>query len=408
MQRGARLYQQRDLAGALQAFEAALAIQPDLSPARFNIAVICRDLERNDTARALFEQLIAAGEITAESFNNLGVLAMRDERFDEAVGYFQQAIAGQPDFPLARFNLGTLLLRMGHWEEGWREYEWRWQTPTFTPLRCPQPQWRGDPLDGTLLLHTEQGIGDVFQFARFIPLIRQRCRHLILVRPDHLECMFSPPQWADDVMSAGEIPLGAFDAVLPLMSAPLALGIRFEDLPCGCNYLTPQPRRVELGPVHVPGARLRIGIAWCGSPTHVNDAFRSTGLESFAPLLQLPGLAFYSLQLQPRGQDACSLQRYAGVLRDLRGLQRDFADTAAIVRQLDLVISVDTSILHLCGGLGLPVWGLISRRADWRWLGDARSDTPWYPTMKLFRQRRLNDWAELMQRVAAELRTLQA
>jgi len=406
MQSGAALYQQRDLVGARREFAAALAVQPNLSPARFNLGVICRELEENDEAQLLFEEVIAAGEILAESYNNLGILAVRREAFEIAETHFREAIRLLDQFPLAHFNLGTLLLRMGRTEEGWREYEWRWQTSTFTPIQCPQPQWNGERLDGGILLHTEQGIGDTLQFSRFIPLIRERCRRLIFVRPDHLDCMFPPELWADEVRSTGEIALDSFQVFLPLMSAPYALGIGLDEIPLRENYLTPARRQIDLGPPHVADAKLKVGIVWRGSPTHINDQFRSTSVENFSPLFGIAQIAFYSLQLGARSEDMNFLAQHAGVVRDLTALQSDLADTAAIVKQLDLVITVDTALLHLSAGMGLPTWGLISRRSDWRWLGNEVTDSVWYPSLRLFRQQRLNDWSELMRRVAKELRAL--
>lgn len=406
MQAGAACYQARDLEGAIREFSTALAAQPDLTPATFNLAVVCRDLEQNEKARELFQRVIASGEILADAHNNLGILAVRREAFEEGIRLFRQAIDLRYQFPLAHFNLATVLLRQGYWEEGLREYEWRWQTPTFTPIQCPQPQWDGRRFGGTLLLHTEQGIGDVFQFARFIPTIRERCQRVIFLRPDHLACMFCEGRWGDEIMSPGEISLDRFQATLPLLSAPHVLGIRFDQLPGGESYLTPASRRVDLGAPHVPDCKLRVGLTWGGSPTHVNDAFRSMPISSLRPLLQLPQIAFYSLQMGERADQIVELEDDRDVVRDLRDLQRDFADTAAIVRQLDLVITVDTSVLHLCGALNLPVWGLLSRRSDWRWLHSDRMDSPWYPSLKLFRQSRLNDWAELMDRVASELTSL--
>lgn len=408
LQTGAALYAAGDREGARRAFAAALAAQPNLTPAKFNLAVICRELEENAAAESLFAEVIASGEILAESYNNLGILAVRREEYDSALTLFREAIGHRFQFPLAHFNLGTLLLRLGQWEEGWLEYEWRWQTPTFTPIQCPQPQWNGEPLEGTLLLHTEQGIGDTFQFARFIPMIRERCRRVIFLRPEKLDCMFPPQQWADEIRSPGEIALDSFQAVLPLMSAPYVLKTGLNELPCVENYLTPADRVVELGPPHVDGATLKVGITWCGSPTHVNDAYRSTTIDRFVPLFQIPGIAFYSLQIGPRADDLREFGEYSGLIRDLRDLQQDFADTAAIVRQLDLVITVDTSLLHLSGGMGLPAWGLISRRSDWRWMGHDRTDTPWYPSVRLFRQPALNDWEALMRNVAAELASMVA
>ena len=406
MQRGAEFYERGELEPALTEFQAALQLQPDLASAKFNIAVILRESERNEEAEQLFRDVIASNEIEAESYNNLGILAVRREDFQEGVEHFRRAIDLKHQFPLAHFNLGTLLLRLGEFEEGWSKYEWRWQTPTFTPIACPQPLWDGSRLDGTLLLHTEQGIGDVFQYARFIPMIRQRCRRLMFLRPDAMDCMFPVERWADDVLSPGEISLDSFQAYLPLMSATHVLGVAAENLPGETNYLTPEPREVPLGASHVADAKLKVGITWGGSPTHVNDAFRSTQLEQLRPLLEVPDVAFYSLQIGERAAEIRDLGRLGMKIRDLGNSQRDFADTAAIVRQLDLVITVDTSLLHLCGGMNLPVWGLISRRSDWRWLGNEREDSPWYPSVRLFRQKSTNDWTELTARVSNALRNL--
>lgn len=405
MSSGAASYEQKDWQTARHAFESALAVQPDLTPAKFNLAVIAREQEENDRAETFFHEVIASGEILAESYNNLGILAVRREQLDDAIGHFRHAIELRYEFPLAHFNLGTLLLRMEQWEEGWREYEWRWQTPDFVPVQCPQPIWNGQPFDGTLLLHTEQGIGDVFQFAAFIPLIRERCKRVIFLRPEYLDCMFPVEKWADEVRSPGEIRLEAFHAVLPLMSAPHALQVDMNSLPIGEQYLTPSNRSVEL-PADQHKRKLKVGITWGGSPTHVNDHFRSTSLRNFAPLFQVPGVEFFSLQLGSRTKELQALNAESEFLiHDLSSEQSDFADTAAIVRQLDLVITVDTSLIHLVGGMGLPGWALLSRRSDWRW-GLEKANTNWYPSIRLFRQRTLNDWNELMLRVAAELQDL--
>ncbi|MFK8113421.1 MAG: tetratricopeptide repeat protein [Rubripirellula sp.] len=402
MQDGAAKFAQQDFQGARIAFESALGVQPNLTPAKFNLAVMHRELEENQEAEKLFREVIESGEILPESYNNLGILDVRAENYEQGVANFREAIRLHHDFPLAHFNLGTLLLRMEQWDEGWREYEWRWQTPTFVPVECPQPIWDGQPLDGTLLLHTEQGIGDVFQFARFLPLIRQRCKKVIFLRPEPLACMFDEADWADEIRSPGEIRLDSFDALLPLMSAPRVLQSHPRELPIARGYLTPAQRTLDLGAVSAPTSNRKVGITWAGSPTHVNDSFRSTALETFQPLFEVPDVTFYSLQIGPKADELSRLPSEAPII-DLRDQQRDFADTAAIVRELDLVITVDTSLLHLCGGMDLPAWGLLSRRSDWRWLETGRCESDWYPSVRLFRQARLNDWSELMSRVSQEL-----
>ena len=226
---GSLKYQQGDLLAAREDFYKAILVQPDLTPALFNLGVICRDLEENDEARTFFHSVLRQDEIVAETHSNLGTLVARDEAFQEVETRYRKAIDLKPGFGLAPFNLANVLLRTEQWPEGWpegwQEYEWPWQTPTFAPLDYPQPRWRGQKLAGTLLLHTEQGIGDTLQFARFIPLIHKRCKRLPFIRTDHMGCLFQAGEWADEVQGAGQIDLDSFDAVLPLLSAPLALGI---------------------------------------------------------------------------------------------------------------------------------------------------------------------------------------
>ena len=404
---GSLKYQQGDLLAAREDFQNAISVQPDLTPALFNLGVICRDLEENDEAKKFFHDVLHRGEIVAESHNNLGILDARDEAFQDAEARYRKAIDLKPDFALAHFNLANVLLRTEQWSEGWREYEWRWQTPTFTPLDCPQPRWQGQELDGTLLLHTEQGIGDTLQFARFIPLIHERCKRLIFVRPDHLGCLFQAGDWADEVQGAGQIDLDSFDAVLPLMSAPLALGIHSTEQIASqaethhSGYMN-FPRRSITLPKARTDDKIRIGISWRGSPTYSNDRFRSTALETFAPLLQNPRIELYSLHV---GEAAEELRQseWSNQIIDTSPMQSDLADAAAIIQQLDVVLSVDTAMLHLGASMGVPTWGLLSRRGDWRWLDRNRLDSPWYPSVRLFRQRSLNDWAELITRVRNEL-----
>lgn len=403
MQQGAALYNAGSLTSAKEAFHLALQSQPELTIAKFNLGIVCRDLEQNSEASDWFKQVLDSGEITAETWNNLGILAVREERYEEGVSRFQNAIRCKQDFALAHFNLGTLLLRLGRWIEGFREYEWRWRTPGFQPLGCPHPQWDGQPLDGTLLLHTEQGIGDTFQFARFIPEIRKRCRRLIFVRPDSLACMFTEGDWADEVRSPGQIEMNSFDATLPLMSAPFALKLDIDQLPTHQGYLTPETRSVDLNAVEHERDNLRVGFSWCGSPTYAHDRFRSMQLEKLSELLRVPNVSFFSLQMGPRVDEIKHLPGDLDFIHDLSDRQRDFADTAAIARQLDLLISVDTSVLHLGGAMGIPTWGLLSRRSDWRWLGQDQLDSPWYQSVRLYRQKTLDNWEELVHRVAVDL-----
>jgi tetratricopeptide (TPR) repeat protein len=403
LQAGNAAYAKQDQATAEAEYRKALAIKDDFRDALFNLGVLLRDDNRFDQAKPMFQKMIDTQPRAAMARNNLGVIAGLEGDPETAIKNYRMGIEEAFQSATIHFNLGMLLLRLGQYEEGWKECEWRWQTDQFAPLRCLQPRWDGSRLDGTLLVHTEQGAGDTFQFLRFLPQIRERCQRVMLVSPDHLMCMLGGDQWADEVRAPGEFKLDQFVAYLPLMSAPFALKVHDEAaIPAEVPYLTPEDRQVDMGEPHVADAKLKVGLSWAGSPTHANDKYRSMHATKLAKLLSVPGVAFYSLQKGPQTEQLQEIAGDTSSLRDLDDLQKDYADTAAIVKQLDLVISVDTSVLHLSGGLAHPTWGLLSTRCDWRWQQD-REDSPWYPTLRLFRQKTENDWDELLDRVAAEL-----
>lgn len=396
-------YLDNNFAPAEAAYRAAIQLQPDLREALYNLGVLLRDDQRFEEAKQLFQRIVDQQPAAAMAHNNLGVIAGIEGDLVAAEKHYRQAIEWRPDLALAHFNLGQLLLKLGRYEEGWRECEWRWQTPTFTPLRGNLPRWDGSQLSGTLLVHTEQGAGDTFQFARFLRQIRDKCDRVVFVCPKPLLNMFQQGDWADSVRTVGQFDMADFKCYLPLLSAPHVLGQHTENaIPAEASYLTPEDRKVELGPSHVADEQLKVGLVWGGSPTHQNDAFRSFPAGKLAHLLRVAGVACYSLQKGPQVAQLTQLSGEMSALRNLDALQHDFSDTAAIIRQLDLVITIDTSVLHLAAGLGKPVWGLLGQRADWRWLED-RTDSPWYPTLRLFRPGPAEDWDQLLQRVAREL-----
>ena len=396
-----------DFETAEREYKKAFEIKPDYRDAIYNLGVICRDADRLDEAEDYFQKVVGLETRAALSHNNLGLIATLREDYETAEREYRQAIDEAFQLAIAHFNLGTMLLRLGRMEEGWRECEWRWQTPSFNPIRCLQPRWDGSQLDGTVLVHTEQGSGDTFQFARFLPMLREHCKKVIFVCPSHLVCMFSQGDWADEVRPPGNFNLNEFHRYLPLMSAPFALKIHDESMiPNQMPYLTPDDRTVDLGSCHVADAKLKVGIAWAGSPTHDNDKHRSMHVKQLKKLLDVPQVAFYSLQKGPQVEQLKELGDTPSFV-DLDNKQEDFADTAAIARQLDLIITVDTSILHLAGGLALPTWGMISKRSDWRWMVD-REDSPWYPTLTMFRQQQLDNWDEVVDRVIAKLNAVLA
>ncbi len=399
---GNACYERGQLDAARDHFAQALKITPDSVPARYNLGVVHRELENWEAAWICFIDVIARDRNAAGAYNNLAIVEEHVGLYQAAEAHYRQAIALKNQFPDAHFNLGMLLLRLGRWREGFAECESRWQTSRFTPFQAPHPVWNGEQLRGTLLVHSEQGAGDAIQFARFLPLAAQRCDRILFVCPEKLHRLFSPLAGVTEMRGPGELKYSEFAAFIPLLSLPRALGTTLESVPCQVPYLSRTNRTVDLEPALVPGLRLKVGLVWGGSPTHQNDRHRSCALRDLAPLFDVPGIAYYSLQVGPQGNEVADHGKWSGNIVDLRERLVDFADTAAVLDQLDLTISVDTSVLHLAGALGRPVWALLSAKTDWRWMLD-REDSPWYPTLRLFRQTRLDDWHEVVSRVAAAL-----
>jgi hypothetical protein len=297
-------------------------------------------------------------------------------------------------------NRAMILLKLGRMDEGWAEYEWRWQSPAFTPFACPQPRWQGEDISGkTLLVHTEQGAGDAMQFARFLPLAAARCEKLVLVCTDALRPLLANCAGVSEARVAGNVALDSFDFLCPLLGLPHILGINLAETAANIPYL-PIPSHISVPPLD--DQRLKVGICWAGSRIHQNDKHRSCALANWLPLLSIPDKAFYSLQTPLSIEDNAILS--ANGVTNLEPELTDYARTAAFIKQLDLVISVDTSIVHLAGALGKPTWVLLGEHSDWRWQLD-REDSDWYPTMKLIRQIQADNWQELMDRVVADLET---
>jgi hypothetical protein len=317
----------------------------------------------------------------------------------------------EPNYAEAHYNLGMFLLQLGCYEEGWRECEHRLSCATVR-RDFSRPRWNGERAKGrTILVYGEQGFGDALQFIRFVPLVRPKAgaRRVILeTHPALVRLLTQSGGWEAEItpgFQSAENALPSFDSQIPLLSLPLALGL-FDPLPMTAAYLRADPElrrawRERLGARSKP----RVGLVWAGSADHTGDRLRSIPAKALLPLLQLRNLEFYSLQLGPPAAATTALA--AAGLIDLTAHISDFADTAALLAELDLIISVDTAVAHLAGAMARPVWTLLPLQSEWRW-GPAGEATPWYPTMRLFRQPAWGDWGAVVQRVAAELRTVQA
>ena len=335
---------------------------------------------------------------------NRGHALRRLDRPLEALADFKAALVAAPEFAEAHFEAAMTHLTLGDFDTGWKEYEWRWKTAAFARHRRPfrAPPWLGDePVAGkTILLHAEQGFGDTIQFVRYAPLLASRGAKVICEVQPELQPLLSQLSDVTVIASGGMRP--AFDLHTPLLSLPLAFKTQAGTIPNALPYLAAPAERVADWRERLPPGRPRAGFVWSGSSTHKNDANRSIALARLAPLFENPPLQCLSLQTELRDADRDTLRGLPNLVH-LGDDIRDFADTAAIISLLDVVVSVDTAVAHLAGALGKPVVILLPFAADFRWMRD-RDDTPWYPTAKLMRQPAFGDWDSVIVRLRDELR----
>ena len=396
------LRKQHKLAEAAAHCQRAIALRPDFAEAHNNLGRILRSQGRLEEALACFEQATALRPNFAEAHCSLGNVLASLARLDEAEARFQQALALRPDLAEAEFGLAICWLTKGDYQRGWPAYEARRRLPSAKPLP-PVPRWQGEPLSGrSLLLIAEQGLGDTFQFVRFVRLLKTRGARVVLAaQPAAVPLLKSYPDMDELVILGSEEPLPPADYCLPLLSLPGVLRTDTASIPAEIPYLRANPElaerwRQELS--RIDG--FKIGIAWHGHCESSGYRTRSTPLAEFAPLAGLSGVLLISLQ---KGEGA---EQVAGVnfpvldfSNRLDEQSGRFMDTAALIANLDLVVTVDTSIAHLAGAFGAPALVALHRVADWRWLR-GRDDSPWYPTLRLFRQTVFGQWSDVFERIA--------
>jgi len=428
---------------ALAAYDRAIELQPDSAIAHNGRGLALHDMNRPGDAAAACRRALELDPTNAGIRNNLGYALELEGHFDAALAELERAARDQPDMvdaignlgntyrdlgrwrdaefqyrralrlapdsPRVRFNRALLLLLLGRFEEGWAEYEWRWLLFPQHKRTFLQPRWLDADITGkTVLLYAEQGLGDTIQFARYAPLVAARGARVILECHAELQPLLRDLPGVAQCLKRGE-PLPPFDFHAPMLSLPLSFETFSTDaIPREVPYLKADDAKAQAWRERLSAepAKLRVGIAWAGDPTHKLDLMRSCALQNFATLADLDSVAFYSLQKGGRAAkpgDAPPGMRFFDFTADLR----DFADTAALMANLDLIISVDTSIVHMAGALGRAVFTLLPFNPDFRWLLE-RSDSPWYPTMKLFRPPKPRDWnavfSAVKQDVAAMLR----
>ncbi len=395
-----------DFESACAAYRAAIARKPDYADAYNNLGFALSCLGRADIAeKSLVAALILAPQ-RPETLNNLGMACQGQGRLDDALACYQAAVAHRPDFAEAHNNRGMALLSAGRFEEGWREREWRWQTPHLAPAHVPfsVPQWRGEPAEGQrILIHAEQGFGDSLQFCRYLPLVAARGLRVILAAPVPLHRLLGRLAGVERILAENEV-FPPVDLHCPMMSLPLAFSTTLANVPADVPYLSADSESIAGWKRHFEedDPRCRVGLAWAGrsraeiADLSALDRRRSIAPERLAPLSACPGVTFFSLQkIGPPPPASLAMV-------DLMAEVADFADTAALIAHLDLVICVDTAVAHLAAALGKPVWLLNRFDSCWRWLRD-RDDSPWYPTLRQFRQPSPGDWDHVL---AAAGRTL--
>ncbi len=379
----------------------------DINPI-VNLAAVLADLGDTDQAIVLNERALSIDPRCATAMVGLGNCAADRLDYPGAAAWFERALAVEPENPHAHWNRGMVRLASGDYRGGWNDFEWRWKLIEALPnvREFAQPRWTGadSPLEGrTILLYCEQGLGDTFQFVRFARELKRRWTVKIVIEcPPPLAALLRECDYLDQVVEQGTA-LPAFDVWLPLLTLPRRLGITMETLDCASPYLS-APRRPIADAIPPAGGALRVGIVWGGRTDRPRLAVRSIGLDALAPLAAVPGIRLFGLQMGPP-RDELAGSALHGRVTDLSPHIRDFADTAAALEAMDLVITIDTSVAHLAGAMHVPVWILLPHAADWRWVpGGAAS--PWYPSARLFRQPVRGDWASVVRDVTHALRAL--
>ena len=436
---GAALKEQGKLDEAIESYKQALSLKPDYAKAHNNLGTALREQGKLDEAITCYRHILSLNPCHIEAHNNLGNVLKEQGKLDEAIASYRHTLSLKPDHAEAHNNLGATLQEQGkldeaiasydraislksnyveahtnksfalllteNFEQGWQEYEWRLCAkdrfyPTFQ-----QPRWDGSSLNGkSILVHAEQGFGDTIQFVRYLPMVRAQGGYVIFKCQPNLFRLLQSYNGFDEIIE--QMPTSEstvqFDVHIPMLSLPGIFGTTLETIPANAPYITADPKLETLWRMQIgQNEDFRIGIVWAGNPKNKWGRKRSSSLADFAPLTDIPGLTFYSLQKGTASAEAFNPPEKMKLI-NLESELNDFTDTTAVIANLDLVISVDTAVAHLAGSIGKPIWNLLYFAPDWRWLQN-RDDSPWYPGMRLFRQTRPNDWSGVFEQVKKAL-----
>lgn len=432
------------LEAAVEAYETALSLTPAMVAARHNLGLVLQQLGRQADAVAAFEQVVAERPDSAEShfilgcihkdegrtdaalkhlglsvklkpshkraWNNLALICKNMGDLDRSLAYFNRALEIDPRFALAYWNRSMVLFLLGRWLEAWRDFEHRFRISAWRdlyPHRLTSTRWDGRSLpDQTILVHDEQGLGDTFQFIRYLPQVKARCAKVILETRKELADLLEQCEGVDAMVhrSPSSPPTIPHDAHVPLMSLPAIFDQTLESIPNPGTYIHPPQDKVAAWGQRLAKSRPTVGLVWAGRPEHANDLNRSIRLEEMAQLFRLDQIQFIGMQKGAAAQDAEGQSQWLN-FENWGDRLESFADTAGLLANLDLVITVDTSVAHLAGAMRRPVWVLIPWIPDWRWMMTGQQ-TPWYPTLRLYRQLHTGDWTPVIATIRKDLAAL--
>jgi tetratricopeptide (TPR) repeat protein len=400
---GVVLQEKELLNEAVSAYQKAIKLNPQYADAYHDLGYVFQMKGQFDQAIECYQKALDLNPDMFDAHNNLGRAYQGQKKINEAIVSYRKAIDMNPDFAEAHCNLSMALLLTGNFRQGWPEYEWRWKLGDGSRDDFHQPRWTGFDITGrTLFLYAEQGFGDTIQFIRYASLAAGRGARVIVKCQKELKSLIEQVKGIEQVITR-EDPIPVFDFHCPLLSLPLIFDTVLESIPSDIPYIIADQAIIEKWHEKLRNrdSRLKVGLVWSGNPKYKADRIRSLDLMTFLPLAGLRDTTFYSLQ-KGKASEQTKNPPDGIDLVDFMDEVTDFAGTAGLIMNLDLIISVDTSVAHLAGGLGKPVWTLLPFSPDWRWMLD-REDSPWYPTMRLYRQPSPGDWNPIMDRLVKDL-----
>jgi len=389
---------------AIKYLRKVLELDSNNATAYYNLGLIFQKKQKYSIAKKMFEKSIEKLPQQGQSYSALGFIAKIQGEHDKEKKYYLQALEQDPNLPSAHANLGMHYLRKGEYEKAWPEYEWRLKTEGLRDIaiKYKKPCWQGESLAGkTLIIFAEQGFGDAIQFVRYIPLIDKQGGKIIFEVKAELIKLFQNVANIDEILLRDSV-LPDYDYYFPLLSLPKIFETNANNIPCSIPYLKTNPAKRAYWHDYFESYanNLKVGIVWSGSAKHANDYYRSIAPSYFSQLNKIKNIKLFSLQKEAT-PETCAQYGFISLGQEFQ----DFSDTAACIAELDLVIAVDTAIIHLAGALNIPAWVLISFTHDWRWL-EKRTDSPWYPSLKIYRQKKLGNWKPVFASIQKDLKKL--